>query len=70
MNIAAIQRLRRLLADDQPTCGLWITLESPSITEMAVACGRGLLMGTLLAALRAAGREPRVNPAFQPNFPH
>lgn len=39
MNIAAIQRLRRLLADDQPTCGLWITLESPSITEMAVACG-------------------------------
>src|SRR5439155_18516968 len=27
------------LAADQPTIGLWVTLESPSITEMAVALG-------------------------------
>jgi 2-keto-3-deoxy-L-rhamnonate aldolase RhmA len=39
MNTPAIRRLRKLLAADQPTYGLWITLESPSITEMAVACG-------------------------------
>lgn len=37
MKTAAIQRLRRKLAEDAPTWGMWITLESPSITEMAVA---------------------------------
>lgn len=39
MNTPAIRRLRQRLAADQPTYGLWITLESPSVTEMAVACG-------------------------------
>jgi len=39
MNAAAIQRLRRTLAGDQAAYGLWVTLESASITEMAVALG-------------------------------
>lgn len=39
MKTAAIRRLRRQLAADQPVVGLWVTLESPSITEMAVALG-------------------------------
>lgn len=39
MKTAAIQNLRRKLASDTPVFGLWITLESPSITEMAVALG-------------------------------
>ena len=39
MKTSAIRSLRRKLAADQPTFGLWITLESPSITEMAVALG-------------------------------
>jgi 2-keto-3-deoxy-L-rhamnonate aldolase RhmA len=37
MKTAAVQRLRRKLAQNQPTWGMWVTLESPSITEMAVA---------------------------------
>jgi phosphoglycerate dehydrogenase-like enzyme/2-keto-3-deoxy-L-rhamnonate aldolase RhmA len=36
---AALQALRRKLAADRPALGLWVTLESPSITEMAVALG-------------------------------
>ncbi|HEY1784701.1 MAG TPA: aldolase/citrate lyase family protein [Pirellulales bacterium] len=39
MKSAAIRKLRSKLAADQPVYGLWITLESPSITEMAVALG-------------------------------
>ncbi len=39
MNAPALQELRRKLAADEPTYGLWITLESASITEMAVALG-------------------------------
>ena len=39
MKTAAIARLRRQLAADQPVLGLWVTLESPSVTEMAVALG-------------------------------
>ena len=39
MNIAAIKSFRRKLALDQPVCGLWVTLEAPSITEMAVSLG-------------------------------
>jgi 2-keto-3-deoxy-L-rhamnonate aldolase RhmA/quercetin dioxygenase-like cupin family protein len=35
----AIKRLRNKLAADLPTYGLWVTLESPSITEMAVGLG-------------------------------
>ncbi len=32
----AIRKLRRNLAADQPVFGLWVTLEAPTITEMAV----------------------------------
>ena len=39
MNTAAIRSLRQKLAQDQSTYGLWVTLEAPSITEMAVALG-------------------------------
>src|SRR5688572_28741308 len=39
MKTAAIQALRRKLAAETPVFGLWVTLESPSITEMAVALG-------------------------------
>ncbi len=39
MKNAAIQDLRRKLANDQPTFGLWVTLESPSISELAVDLG-------------------------------
>src|SRR5712691_602752 len=39
MKTSAIRSLRRKLAADQPTIGLWVTLESASITEMAAALG-------------------------------
>ncbi len=39
MNSKAIGQLRSKLAADIPTFGLWVTLESPSITEMAVGLG-------------------------------
>lgn len=39
LKIEAIKKLRQNLAADGPVFGLWITLESPSITEMAVALG-------------------------------
>jgi 2-keto-3-deoxy-L-rhamnonate aldolase RhmA/quercetin dioxygenase-like cupin family protein len=39
MKISAIQRLREKLAGDQTVYGLWVTLESASISEMAVALG-------------------------------
>ncbi len=39
MKTSAIRKLRRQLAADRPALGMWITLESPSITEMAVALG-------------------------------
>jgi 2-dehydro-3-deoxyglucarate aldolase/4-hydroxy-2-oxoheptanedioate aldolase len=39
MKTAALKVFRQKLADDVPTYGLWVTLESPSITEMAVALG-------------------------------
>src|SRR5712675_2453204 len=39
MKIAALQKLRKKLAADEAVYGLWVTLESPSITEMAVALG-------------------------------
>ncbi len=31
--------LKRKLVNRQPTCGLWVTLESPTITEIAVTLG-------------------------------
>ena len=39
MKTSAIRNLRQKLAADTPIFGLWVTLESPSITEMAVALG-------------------------------
>src|SRR5262245_37064819 len=39
MKTAACRALRRTLASDRPAFGLWVTLESPAITEMAVALG-------------------------------
>ena len=39
MNHSALQALRAKLAADVPVYGLWITLEAPSITEMAVGLG-------------------------------
>lgn len=39
MKTAAIRQLRQKLAAEETTFGLWVTLESASITEMAVAAG-------------------------------
>src|SRR6266705_5076161 len=39
MNVPAIRKLRQKLATNQPAYGLWVTLESASIAEMAVALG-------------------------------
>lgn len=39
MKTSAIKNLRRKLAAQESVLGLWVTLESPSITEMAVALG-------------------------------
>jgi len=39
MKSSAIRKLRRKLAADEPVYGLWVTLESASITEMGVALG-------------------------------
>jgi 2-dehydro-3-deoxyglucarate aldolase/4-hydroxy-2-oxoheptanedioate aldolase len=39
MKTSALRAFRRKLAANSPVYGLWVTLESPSITEMAVALG-------------------------------
>src|SRR5438876_6224201 len=39
MKTSAVQKLRQKLAADSPVYGLWVTWESPSITEMAVGLG-------------------------------
>jgi 2-keto-3-deoxy-L-rhamnonate aldolase RhmA len=39
MKIAALQKLRKKLASDEAIYGIWVTLESASISEMAVALG-------------------------------
>ncbi len=39
MKTSAIKSLRKKLAADETVFGLWVTLESPSVTEMAVALG-------------------------------
>ncbi len=39
MNSKALKAVRQKLAAGQPIYGLWITLESPALTEMAVALG-------------------------------
>ncbi len=39
MKIRALQRFREKLARHETVCGLWVTLESASLTEIAVALG-------------------------------
>ena len=39
MKVKALQKLRQKLKKNEPIFGLWVTLESASITEMAVALG-------------------------------
>src|SRR3989440_6136271 len=39
MKVEAIQKLRKKLAADQPVYGLWVTLDSTSIAEMAAGLG-------------------------------
>ena len=39
MKTKALKRFRSKLAKNEPVYGLWVTLESASITEMAVALG-------------------------------
>src|SRR4051794_31208319 len=39
MKTLAIRKLKQKLAANQPAFGLWVTLESPSISEMAAALG-------------------------------
>ena len=39
MKVKALQKLRQKLNQNKPIYGLWVTLESASITEMAVALG-------------------------------
>jgi 2-keto-3-deoxy-L-rhamnonate aldolase RhmA/quercetin dioxygenase-like cupin family protein len=39
LKTSAVEKLRRTLASDASAFGLWVTLESPSVTEMAVALG-------------------------------
>jgi len=39
MKTAALQSMRKKLAEQRTVYGLWITLESPAITEIAVHCG-------------------------------
>ena len=70
MNRPAIMRYRQKLADGKSVFGLWITLEAPSITEMAVAIGldwvvidaehRHLDWKDITAHLRAAARSDTV----------
>ena len=37
MKIKALQRFRKKLIENEPVIGMWVTLESPSIVEMAVS---------------------------------
>lgn len=39
MNTSALKKFRHKLTKDETVYGIWITLESPSITEIAVASG-------------------------------
>lgn len=70
MNADAIKKLRAKLAGDECAYGLWVTLESPSITEMAVASGLDWVVidaehghldwGDIVDHLRAAVRSDTV----------
>lgn len=70
MNIPAIKKLRETLAGGRVAHGLWVTLESPAVTEMAVALGLDWVVidaehgqldwGEIAAHLRAAVRSETV----------
>ncbi|CAN5454416.1 hypothetical protein BH09VER1_BH09VER1_36380 [soil metagenome] len=70
MKAAALRRFRQKLASRQSVYGLWITLESPSITEIAVALGLDWITidaehghldwGDIASHLRAAVRSETV----------
>lgn len=70
MKTAAITTLRAKLAAGKPTYGLWVTLESASMTEMAVAVGLDYIVidsehsdldwRTIANHIRAAARSPTV----------
>lgn len=70
MNVAAIRKLRAKLAADQTTYGLWVTLESASVTEIAVGLGLDYVVidtehghldwGHVVQHLRAAVRSDTV----------
>lgn len=70
MASAAVARLRRKLQDDQPVYGLWVTLDAPAVTELAVACGLDWIVvdaehgqldwGDVVGHLRAAVRSNTV----------
>jgi 2-keto-3-deoxy-L-rhamnonate aldolase RhmA len=70
MNVGALQKLRDKLARDEGVYGLWVTLEAPSITEMAVVLGLDWIVidaehghldwSDIVAHLRAAVRSDTV----------
>jgi 2-keto-3-deoxy-L-rhamnonate aldolase RhmA len=70
MNTRAIRKLRRKLVADEAVYGLWVTLESASVTEMAVALGLDWVVidaehgqldwGDIVGHLRAAARSDTV----------
>lgn len=70
MNITALNGFRRGLAAHRPAIGLWVTLDSPSITEIAVALGLDWVVvdaehghldwQEIVAHLRAAVRSSTV----------
>src|SRR5262249_12482585 len=70
MKTAAVQKLREKLGREHSVYGLWVTLESPSVTEMAVALGldwgvidaehRHLDWKDILEHVRAAVRSDTV----------
>ncbi len=70
MKPTAIRKLRAKLARDECVCGLWVTLDSASITEMAVAAGLDWVVvdaehghldwGDLVEHLRATVRSDTV----------
>ncbi len=70
MNTAAIKRLRQKLNSGEATAGLWVSLEAPNISEMAVALGLDWIIidaehghldwGDIVAHLRCVVRSDTV----------
>ncbi|MFM7160050.1 MAG: HpcH/HpaI aldolase family protein [Planctomycetaceae bacterium] len=70
MNVAALRRVRSKLQQDQTAWGLWVTLESASVTEIAVGLGLDYVVidtehghldwGDVVQHVRAAVRSETV----------